>query len=147
MRGEIARLAPRLGLGSGEGDQRVVQAERRIAAVEKRIDAERGTLGASGTSDAAGGETALADVVGTYEELKVDLEFASAAYTQGMAALAGARAEARRQSRYLAPHIAPTTADQALYPRRTLLAGLVALFLTIGWGIMGLIYYNVRDGQ
>ena len=29
----------------GEDDQRVVQAERRIAAVEKRIDAERGTLG------------------------------------------------------------------------------------------------------
>jgi capsular polysaccharide transport system permease protein len=131
----------------GEGDQRVVQAERRIAAVEKRIDAERGTLGASGTSDAAGGETALADVVGTYEELKVDLEFASAAYTQGMAALAGAQAEARRQSRYLAAHVLPTAADQALYPRRTMLAGLILLFLTLGWGIVVLVYYNVRDSR
>ena len=65
----------------GEGDQRVVQAERRIAAIEKRIDAERGTLGRPARR-AAGGETALADVVGTYEELKVDLEFANTAYTQ-----------------------------------------------------------------
>ncbi len=128
----------------GEDDQRVAQAERRIAAVEKRIDAERGTLGAPG---AAGTETALADVVGTYEELKVDLEFASTAYTQGMAALAAARAEARRQSRYLAAHVLPTAADQALYPRRMMLAGLVLLFLTIGWGIVMLIYYNVRDSR
>ena len=64
----------------GEDDQRVVQAERRIDAIEKRIDAERSTLGAEGPG------TTLADVVGTYEELKVDLEFASAAYTQALAA-------------------------------------------------------------
>jgi capsular polysaccharide transport system permease protein len=125
----------------GPDDQRVVQAERRIDAIDQRIEAERTALGVSGS------QTALSEVVGSYEELKVDLEFASTAYTQSLAALTAARAEARRQSRYLAPHIAPTTADQALYPRRTLLAGLVALFLTIGWGIMALIYYNVRDGQ
>ena len=128
----------------GETDQRVVQAERRIAAIERRIDAERGTLGVSGAS---GTETALADVVGTYEELKVDLEFTSTAYTQAMAALAAARAEARRQSRYLAAHVLPTTAEQSLYPRRTMLAGLVLLFLTLGWGILMLVYYNIRDSR
>lgn len=133
----------------GEDDQRVVQAERRIAAIETRIDAERGTLGATGAEGAAGGpsETTLADVVGTYEELKVDLEFANTAYTQAMAALAAARAEARRQSRYLAPHVLPTTADQALYPRRAMLAGLVLLFLALGWSILMLVYYNVRDSR
>ena len=128
----------------GENDQRVVQAERRIAAIERRIDAERGTLGVSGAS---GTETALADVVGTYEELKVDLEFTSTAYTQAMAALAAARAEARRQSRYLAAHVLPTTAEQSLYPRRTMLAGLALLFLTLGWGILMLVYYNIRDSR
>lgn len=127
----------------GPDDQRVVQAERRIDAIEKRIDAERGELGAA----APGSETALADVVGTYEELKVDLEFANNAYVQGLAALAAARAEAGRQSRYLAAHVLPTKADRALYPHRAERAALVLLFLTIGWGIAMLVYYNVRDSR
>jgi capsular polysaccharide transport system permease protein len=123
----------------GADDQRVIQAERRIEAIDKRIEAERAALGAAGSG------TALADVVGRYEELKVDLEFANAAYTQAMAALTAARAEARRQSRYLAPHVLPTTAEQSLYPRRLLLSGLLLLFLTLGWGILMLVYYNIRD--
>ena len=120
-------------------DQRVVQADRRIDAIDKRISAERGTLGAEGPG------TTLTDVVGTYEELRVDLEFAQATYTQSLAAVTAARAEARRQSRYLAPHVTPTTAEESLYPRRALLSGLALLFLTIGWSIVMLIYYNVRD--
>ena len=40
--------------------------------------------------------------------------------------LAAARAEARRQSRYLAPHVQPTLAEESLYPRRALLSGLAA---------------------
>jgi capsular polysaccharide transport system permease protein len=125
----------------GQDDQRVIQAGRRIDAINGRIEAERTALGVSGS------DPALADVVGTYEGLKVDLEFASAAYTQGMAALTAARAEARRQSRYLAPHVQPTAAQQALYPRRALISGLILLFLTLGWGIMMLVYYNVRDSR
>jgi capsular polysaccharide transport system permease protein len=125
----------------GPDDQRVLQAARRINAIDARIEAERTALGVSGA------DPALADVVGTYEGLKVDLEFASAAYTQGMAALTAARAEARRQSRYLAPHVQPTAAQAALYPRRALLAGLILLFLTLGWGILMLVYYNVRDSR
>ena len=74
-------------------------------------------------------------MVGRYEELAVDLEFANTAYTQALAGLAAARAEARRQSRYLAPHVRPTLATTALYPRRALLAGLTGLFLLLGWGV------------
>jgi capsular polysaccharide transport system permease protein len=123
----------------GPDDQRVVQAERRIDAIGKRIEAERGALAASGA------DPALSDVVGGFEELKVDLEFANTAYTQTLAALTAARAEARRQSRYLAPHVEPTVAEHALYPRRALLSGLTLLFLGLGWGILMLVYYNVRD--
>ena len=86
-------------------------------------------------------------MVGRYEELLVDLEFANTAYTQTLAGLAAARAEARRQSRYLAPHVQPTLAESALYPRRLLLAGLTGLFLLLGWGILMLVYYNVRDNR
>jgi capsular polysaccharide transport system permease protein len=126
----------------GEEDQRVVQANRRIAAVTARIEEERATLGVVGIE----GE-ALPAIVGRYEELLVDLEFANTAYTQTLAGLAAARAEARRQSRYLAPHVVPTAAESALYPRRAMLAGLVGLFLLLGWGILALVYYNVRDSR
>jgi capsular polysaccharide transport system permease protein len=119
----------------------VIQAERRIAAITRRIEAERTALGVGGS------QTALSDVVGTYEELLVDLEFANTAYTQALAALAAARAEARRQSRYLAPHVTPTAAESALYPRRAMLAGLLLLFLALGWSILTLVYYNMRDSR
>ena len=89
----------------------MVQANRRIDAINKRIEAERGSLGIGGEDRGA-----LPDVLGTYEELQVDLEFASTAYLQTLAGLAAAQAEARRQSRYLAPHVQPTLATTSLYP-------------------------------
>jgi capsular polysaccharide transport system permease protein len=124
---------------AAEGDQRVLQANRRIDAITERIEEERRTLGVTGV------EGSLPDVIGRYEELSLDLEFANTAYTQTLAGYAAARAEARRQSRYLAAHIPPTLASTSLYPRRWLLAGLTGLFLLIGWGIAMLVYYNVRD--
>lgn len=123
-----------------EDDQRVLQINRRVDAITGRIESERAALGV------AEGAT-LQDVIGTYEALQVDLEFASAAYTQAMAGLSAARAEARRQSRYLAAHIQPTLAQSALYPRRLVLAGLTGLFLLLGWGVLVLAYYNVRDNR
>lgn len=39
----------------------------------------------------------------------------------------------------------PTLATVPLYPRRALLAGTTALFLFLGWGILLLVWYNVRD--
>lgn len=124
-----------------ERDQRVVQANRRIDAIEARIEAERASLGVPGAG------AALPEVVGRYEELLVDLEFANTAYTQALANLAAARAESRRQSRYLAPHVRPTLAQTALYPNRALLAGLTLLFLFLGWSVAMLVYYNVRDNR
>jgi capsular polysaccharide transport system permease protein len=97
--------------------------------------------------DVGGTDGALPEIVGAYEELLVDIEFANTAYVQTLAALAAARAEARRQSRYLAPHIKPTLAQSALYPRRAMISGLTGLFLLLGWGMLMLIYYNVRDNR
>jgi capsular polysaccharide transport system permease protein len=122
-------------------DQRVIQADRRIEAIGKRIEAERNSLEIGGVTDA------LPEVVGAYEELRGDLEIAMTAYTHALAGLAAADAEARRQSRYLVPHVQPTLAETSLYPRRALIAGLVGLFLLLGWSVLMLIYYNVRDNR
>ena len=126
---------------TADTDQRAIQANRRITAITERIEEERSSL------DLTGLPGSLPDVVGRYEELVVNLEFANTAFVQTLAGLGAARAEARRQSRYLAPHIQPTLATTPLYPRRAVLAGLAGLFLMLGWGMLLLVYYNVRDNR
>lgn len=125
-----------------EGDPRLVQAERRLEVIEARIAAERDKLGlgASGT-----GSAALADIVGEYERLVVDREFAQGTYIKALATHDGAMADARRTSRYLAAYMQPTLAETAQYPRRLTILSLVSLFLFLIWTIAVLIYYSVRD--
>ena len=129
---------------AADGDQRVVQANRRIEAITERIEEERANLGIAGVAGAGG---TLPEIIGAYEELLVDLEFSNTAYTQALGNLAVARAEARRQSRYLAAHVEPTRAERALYPRRATITGLAALFLLLGWSVLMLVWYNVRDNR
>lgn len=123
-------------------DPRITQAKRRIEVIRGRIAAERGKLG---LGDEAGSGAAFADLVGEYEGLIVDREFAEAAYTTALAAHDAALAEVRRQSRYLAAHVTPTLAERAEYPRRLRILALIALFSALGWAILCLIYYSFRD--
>jgi len=124
------------------GDPRISQATRRVDVIQKRIDAERRKLGLG-----AGGQEGVvfADLVGEYEGLIVDREFAEAAYTSAMATHDAALAEARRQSRYLAAHIRPTLAQQAEYPERLKIVLMVALFSFLAWTILSLVFYSLRD--
>ncbi|MCV2870156.1 sugar transporter [Defluviimonas sp. WL0002] len=122
-------------------DQRVAQANRRADAVSNRIEAEREKLGLEGDT------RAMAALLGRYEELRTDLEFAAGAYTQALAGHAAALAEARRKARYLAAHVLPTLPESAIYPRRTLLSGLVVLALTLAWAIGAVLCYNIRDAR
>ena len=122
------------------GDQRLAQAELRIATIREQIEEERRKLGSSTSS----GEV-LSAVVGQYEGLVVDRQFAEQTYTASLAALDAAQAEARRQSRYLAAYVRPTLAQQAEYPERIKLIGILSGFLLLSWVIAVLIYYSLRD--
>jgi len=124
------------------GDPRISQATRRVDVIQKRIDAERRKLGLG-----AGGKEGVvfADLVGEYEGLIVDREFAEAAYTSALATHDAALAEARRQSRYLAAHVRPTLAQRAEYPERLKIVLLIALFSFLAWAILSLVFYSLRD--
>ena len=122
-----------------ENDPRLTQAERLITVIENRIAAERAVLGATGSGQA------FADLVGEYERLVVDLEFAEQSYTASLTGFYVATNEARRQSRYLAAHVRPTQAERAEYPDRPMLMGLTALFLLLAWSVMVLVAYSLRD--
>ena len=125
-----------------ESDPRLEQARRRLAVIEERIAAERRKLGFEG-SDRDG--TVFADLVGEYERLVVDREFSERAYASARAAYDGARAEARRKTRYLAAYMQPTEAETPEYPRRLTLLSLVSLFLFLVWSVAVLVIYSVKD--
>jgi len=125
-----------------ENDPRLAQAQRRLEVIRERIAAERGKLGVEG---GPGGTQAFADIVGEYERLSVDREFAEQAYVSALATYDAALAESRRKSRYLAAYMKPTTAQMAEYPQRLTLLGVVTLFLFLIWGIGVLVIYSIRD--
>ncbi|WP_220748757.1 MULTISPECIES: capsule biosynthesis protein [Jannaschia] len=137
-------------------DPRIVQLKRRIETIESRIAEERSKLGLGSRprndegqdegGTAEGGELdAFADLVGEYESLIVDLNFAEQSYTAALAGYDSSLAESRRQSRYLAAHVRPTLAESAAHPERTKLISLVALFSFLAWGIIVLAAYALRD--
>ncbi|MEM7743252.1 MAG: capsule biosynthesis protein [Pseudomonadota bacterium] len=123
---------------------RVVALKRRLATLDARINEERTRLG-TGDATATGDARPLAAVVGDYEELLVDREFAEQAYTLALTTYEQAQAEARRQNRYLAVHIRPTLPETAAYPDRpvwllSLIAGTIAI-----WAIGALVIGNIRE--
>lgn len=124
-----------------EGDPRLEQARRRIVIIEDRIREERRKFGIAGND----GDASYAETIAGFERLTVDREFAEQAYAAALATYDAARAEANRQSRYLAAYIRPTLAERAEFPNRTLLIGVVAFFSFLIWAIMALSYYALRD--
>lgn len=123
-----------------EGDPRITQAERLISVIQDRIEAERAVLGTS-----RDGRSGIADLVGEYERLLVDQEFAEHAYTTALAAFDAARNDARRQSRYLAAHVRPTLPERAQYPDRPMILATITLFAFLIWSVVVLLAYSLRD--
>lgn len=124
-------------------DPRVVQLQRRVSVIEARIAKEREKLGLG--SDTAGGDSAFADLVGEFERLNVDQQFAEQSYTAALTAYDSAVAEARRKSRYLAAYVRPTLPQSPAYPNRPMLLFLVGLFSFLAWAILVLALYAIRD--
>lgn len=123
-------------------DARIDTVNRRIEAIKDRIAQERGRIGqANEQSD----NQAFASVVGSYETLLADREFAEQAYIAAAASYDTALAEARRKSRYLAAHVPPTLAESSQYPQRFLMSlGVFSAFL-LTWMIGLLTAYAMMD--
>ncbi|MBW0158230.1 sugar transporter [Sinorhodobacter sp. B57] len=122
-------------------DVRVVQARQKAAVIRERLAAERSQFGRAEASD----PQAFPELVGEYESLSVDLQFAEQSYLAALAAYDAALAEAQRKTRYLASHVPPTLAETAEYPRRFVLLAAVAGALMLGWSILAMAYYALRD--
>ncbi|WP_246133148.1 sugar transporter [Paracoccus aurantiacus] len=123
-----------------EADPRIEQADVRIRVIREQIEQERQKFGGQATD----GEQ-LSSVVGEYERLAVDREFAETTYTAALAAYDLAQAQAQQKSRYLAAYVKPTLAQTAEYPQRLKIFLITASFLLLIWTIGVLIYYSVRN--
>ncbi|WP_345229552.1 sugar transporter [[Roseibacterium] beibuensis] len=129
---------------SNPTDPRLLQASRRIEVIQDRIQQERENFTLDDIGSAGEDYPTL---MAEYEGLIVDREFAEQSYTAALTALDVARTNAVRQSRYLAVYIRPTLPESAEFPRRWVTIGVAALFLLLGWSIMALVYYSIRDRQ
>lgn len=129
----------------GNNDPRINQAHRRIEVIENRIEQERRKLGDGSATGQGVGEEGYAQLIGDYEVLAVDRQFAEEAYRAALAAYDSAQAEAQRQSRYLAAHVKPTTAEKSEFPDRVTLLGLIALFSFLTWATVVLVGYSLKD--
>lgn len=148
LQGQLAEAlieADLLAQSTNQNDPRVVQARRRIEVIRDRIADERANVARGDETDVAGSDypTLLAE----YEALVADREFAEQSYLAALAALDAARADASRQSRYLATYVAPTFPETAEFPQRWTLFGLISLFLLLSWSILVLVYYSIRDSR
>jgi capsular polysaccharide transport system permease protein len=127
---------------ANSSDPRVEQARRRLDVIEARIADERQKFGVGGGTS---GGVEYATTIAEFERLTVDREFAETAYAAALRAFESARADANRQSLYLAAYITPTAAEQSQYPQRGLIVTIIGIFAFLIWAIMSLVYYAVRD--
>ncbi|MGD9916421.1 MAG: sugar transporter [Paenirhodobacter sp.] len=131
---------------SKSDDPRITQGRRRIDVIQTLIEQERAKFGIGGGSeDGVQGDVDYPTLMGEFERLSVDVEYANKAYLAAMASLDTANAEAQRQSRYLATYEPPSLPEAALYPQRAILVLVSALFLLLFWSIGVLVYYSLRD--
>jgi capsular polysaccharide transport system permease protein len=116
--------------------------------LEGRIDSLKAQLGAlesETAGPAAAGSPALSRVIGAYEELESERQFAETAYQKALEALDRARANADRQRIYLADFVPPSLPEEPLYPHRLRLTVLVFVAAFVVWTIGSLTVRSVRD--
>lgn len=127
---------------ANETDPRVRQLERRIEAIRTRIREERENFA---RQDVTVDDTDYPRLIAQFESLQVDQAFAEATYQAALTAFDTARSNASRQTLYLANFIQPTFSQRAEYPQRLLIIALTAVFATLLWGILALVFYSLRD--
>lgn len=114
--------------------------ERQLAEVKAQIAAQEGLLASQGRS-----EGTVSDVVASFENLRLEEEFAANRYSIAVSSYEKARQETERQQLYLVEIVRPAVPDTALYPR--VAAGIFMIFFIsfVLWAIASLIVASVKD--
>ena len=152
LQSQLATLKTRLSalLKSVSADAPQAKAlQKQIDALETQIaehEAQLGSNNTDGKKDLSAEEKAnLAEVLNKFEELTIEQNFATQAYTTALAAFETAIVEAQRQERYFATFVSPTRPEIALYPMRYLDSFIAFLVLLAVWMVAQFLYRSFRD--
>ncbi|MBX9459244.1 MAG: hypothetical protein KL863_26145 [Rhizobium sp.] len=123
--------------------------QKQIDAMQTQItehEAQLGNATTDGKPSLSDEERAnLAEVLNKFEELTIEQNFGTQAYTTALAAFETAIVEAQRQERYFATFVAPTRPEIALYPMRYLDSFIAFLVLMAVWMATQFLYRSFRD--
>ncbi|MFC3051691.1 Wzz/FepE/Etk N-terminal domain-containing protein [Kordiimonas pumila] len=123
-------------LNSGAAE--LVTLRSRIEAIENQLKQERQKL-------ASTDETSINEVNATYQELEMELKFATDLYQTSLVALEKARVESYHKLKHVVVVQSPAIPDSAEYPRK--LYDLITLFVTLSlaYGVVMMIFATIRE--
>ncbi|WP_288704796.1 capsule biosynthesis protein [uncultured Bilophila sp.] len=114
--------------------------QTRLKAVESQLDQEKQRLAGLRSQ-----EDNLNAVVGEYEDLTIEAEFAQKQLVTAMSALESARVHEVAKSRYVVAFQQPTLPDESLYPRPFLFTAYVFVGALLLLGLGSLITASIRE--
>ena len=123
-----------------EDSPKIEAIKRKLEAIESQLKEEKQRL--SGTMKY---REKLSAVVGEYEQLVTESEFAKNQYLSALASLEAARIRANSKSRYIVAYQQPTLPDESIFPRpiyHTVLTGILA---TMTFFIFSLLIAAIRE--
>ena len=118
----------------------ITSLKQSLSAVEQQIAEET-----SRVAGAAKAQSNLNSIVGAYEDLVLEADFAQKQLVSAMASLEQARIQQAAQSRYVVAYQQPTLPDESLYPRPYLFTLYIFLGTLILLGIASLIWASIRE--
>lgn len=118
--------------------QRLASTAPAVVALKNQIKSTKEQLAKTEADVGKGNNgSALSTIVGDYEQLNLEVQFAQAMVTSTMQALDQARANAAAQHLYITPYVRPSLPESSTYPRRLLSVAMVGALAFAIW-LMGL---------
>ncbi len=141
LQGQLAALQAERGAlaASAPQDPQLPGLDNRIRAYAGEIDAQNAKL--------AGEANSLAPVMGVYDQLVVQRDFADKVLVTASAADETARVEARHKRLYLERVVTPALPDEATLPNRLTSLLVAAISALLAWGTIALVLAGFREHQ
>jgi capsular polysaccharide transport system permease protein len=136
------QLTSLLGRNLSQTSPAVQTLQNQIKATKEQLATVEATVGAG--RDRAGG-AALSSVIGEYEQLDLERQFAQALVTSAMQALEQARANAAAQHLYITPYVRPSLPQSSTYPHRFMFVVTIGLVAFGIWLVLLLIVRSIRE--
>ncbi|WP_445363357.1 hypothetical protein ACJJIQ_00510 [Microbulbifer sp. ANSA003] len=120
----------------------IVSMQADIAALESQIELEKVRLVGIGEEE---GEQKLNSLSAHFQNLELDLQFATDAYAASLKALEAARMEASGKLKHLLVVTQPSLAEEAEYPHKLYNLASIAIILLMLYGIGKMLVVTIRE--